>query len=162
MGRATPGGGDLGDDKDVGDATQETLLRAPGDSVVPPGSQLRNLLATITVNAGCSRQKAAQAISLEWLRNRADPDQTGVSNLVDQRLQSQALWRLVDRMDEKHRLPLLLVYQENLPAAEAAQVLNLPIRTLYARLKHAYDELSVQLEGQALPEAPEMVVNDVQ
>jgi RNA polymerase sigma-70 factor (ECF subfamily) len=156
----------LGDDKDAEDATQETLLRVFRQfKLYRREASFETWLATITVNVcrdALRRQKLRRTISLEWLRNRADPDQTGVSNLVDQRLQNQALWRLVNRMDEKHRLPLLLVYQENLPAAEAAQVLNLPIRTLYARLKHAYDELSVQLEGQALPEAPEMVVNDVQ
>jgi RNA polymerase sigma-70 factor, ECF subfamily len=155
----------LGDDKDAEDATQETLLRVFRKfKSYRREASFETWLTTITVNVcrdALRRRKLRRTISLEWLRNRADPDQPGTASLVEQRLQGQDLWRLVLRMDEKQRLPLLLVYQENLSASQAAQVLNLPIRTFYARLKHAYEELSVQLAGQGLSEFAEMVVNDV-
>ena len=61
----------------------------------------------------------------------------------------------------RNRLPVLLVYQEHLSATEAAQVLGVPLRTLYARLQHAYAEMSRDLDLQYLEPVADRMVKDV-
>ncbi len=156
----------LRDEEDAEDAVQETLLRVFRQfKSYRREASFETWLTAITVNVcrdHLRRQKLRRTISLEWLRERADPDKPGLAEAVDQCLQGHVLWKLVERMDEKYRLPLLLVYQENLPVAEVARALNLPVRTVYARLQHAYDELSTHLEGRPFPGIAERMVNDVQ
>ncbi len=138
------------DEKDAEDVVQETLLRVYRKiGEYRAEASFNTWLTTIAVNVcrdHLRRQKLRRAISLEWLRERPDHNQPGVLDQVDQHLQDQALWRLVDRLDDRYRLPLLLVYRENMPAAQAAQVLGLPLRTLYARLQHAYAWLGDQMQ----------------
>ena len=154
----------LRDEKDAEDAVQETLLRVFRQfHTYRREASYETWLTAITVNVcrdALRRQKLRRTISLEWLRNRADPDHPGTARPAEQALQGQSLWRLVDRMDDRYRLPLLLVYQEELSASAAAQALGVPLRTVYARLKQAYAMLEAQLGADALPEAPELVVND--
>ena len=66
------------------------------------------------------------------------------------RLQRQTLWALVDRLEEKYRLPVILHYHEGLSCGEVAQVLALRTTTVYSRLNTA----RVQLRGM-LREEPE-------
>ncbi len=56
----------------------------------------------------------------------------------------------VDRLDEKHRLPVLLKYFNGCTEAETAAVLNLPVSTVKSRLHTARGRLKaalVNLEG---------------
>ena len=140
----------LQNEKDAEDAAQETLLRAYRKLKEYRGdSNFNTWLTAIAVNVcrdHIRRQKLRWAFSLEWLQNKADLAIPGVPEQVDLHMQNQTLWKLVAGMDEKYRLPLLLVYQENLKVPEVAEILGLPVRTVYARLKHAYTELSARLE----------------
>ncbi len=134
------------DDKDAEDIVQETLLRVFRQiKTYRREASFQTWLTTITVNVcrdHLRRQKLRRMLSLDWLQERADPQKPSLADQVDQRLQNQALWQQVDRLEDKYRLPLLLIYREHLSADEAAQALGLPRRTLYAHLKAAYEELS--------------------
>lgn len=144
----------LRDEKDAEDATQETMLRVYRQiKTYRAEASFSTWLTTITVNVcrdHLRRQKLRRAISLEWLRGKPDVEKPGVTELVDQNMQKETLWTLVAQMDDAYRLPIVLVYQENLSVAEAAGILGIPVRTAYARLKHAYAELSDRL-GSLMP-----------
>ncbi|HMB22891.1 MAG: RNA polymerase sigma factor [Chloroflexota bacterium] len=55
------------------------------------------------------------------------------------------LWKAVDGLDEKYRLPLTLFYGNELPVAEIAQVLDIPVGTVLSRLHTAREHLAVTL-----------------
>ena len=153
------------DEKDAEDIVQETLLRVFRQiKNFRWESSFQTWLTAITVNVcrdHLRRQKLRRALSLEWLQGLADSRHPGVAEQVEGRLKNQALWKRVDQLAEKYRLPVLLVYQEHLSAAEAAQVLGVPRRTLYARLKHAYEQISRDPDWQIHEPVADRMVNDV-
>jgi RNA polymerase sigma-70 factor (ECF subfamily) len=55
------------------------------------------------------------------------------------------LWQAVEALGEKHRLPVLLYYEHDLPAAEIARVLGLPLGTVLSRLHTARERLRERL-----------------
>jgi RNA polymerase sigma-70 factor (ECF subfamily) len=55
------------------------------------------------------------------------------------------LWQAVEALGEKHRLPVLLHYEHDLPAAEIARVLGLPLGTVLSRLHTARERLRERL-----------------
>ena len=66
------------------------------------------------------------------------------------REKERQLLQAVDRLDEKHRLPVLLKYFSDYTEAETAEVLNLPVSTVKSRLHTARCRLKaalIDLEG---------------
>jgi RNA polymerase sigma-70 factor (ECF subfamily) len=55
------------------------------------------------------------------------------------------LWRAVGALGEKYQLPLTLFYGHQLPVAEIAQVLDIPVGTVLSRLHTARERLAVML-----------------
>ena len=53
----------------------------------------------------------------------------------------QRLWDAVQQLQEKHRLPIILRYLEDLSPAEIAQILDVPVGTIYSRLHYAHNKL---------------------
>jgi RNA polymerase sigma-70 factor (ECF subfamily) len=49
-------------------------------------------------------------------------------------------------LDEKHRIPIILRYYHDLPAAEIAEMLGIPVGTVHSRLNHARERLRTRLE----------------
>jgi RNA polymerase sigma-70 factor (ECF subfamily) len=93
------------------------------------------------------RRKVRQALSLSRLREWSSGE--NMVELVDQRQQRQTLWSLVDRLDDKHRLPVILRYQEGLRCQDVARVLDLRVSTVYSRLNTARERLRVMFQEQA-------------
>lgn len=62
-------------------------------------------------------------------------------------LGAQDLMRAVERLPEEQRTVLLLVTVENLPYAEVAQVLGIPIGTVMSRLGRARERLRRETEA---------------
>jgi len=56
------------------------------------------------------------------------------------------LWAAVDRLDEKHRLPVLLRYLHGLPIKDIARVLGINEGTVHSRLYYAHRQLMRQLD----------------
>ncbi|NLM25801.1 MAG: sigma-70 family RNA polymerase sigma factor [Firmicutes bacterium] len=57
----------------------------------------------------------------------------------------QALYNAINQLDEKHRLPIILKYLNELSEAETAQVLDLPVSTVKSRLYVARQRLKKHL-----------------
>ncbi|HET9910569.1 MAG TPA: sigma-70 family RNA polymerase sigma factor [Anaerolineales bacterium] len=55
------------------------------------------------------------------------------------------LWQAVNGLNEKYRLPLALFYGHELPVAEIAQILDIPVGTVLSRLHTAREHLAVTL-----------------
>lgn len=51
------------------------------------------------------------------------------------------LWNAVDRLDEKHRLPIILRYTYDLSASEIAETLGISEGTVYSRLHYAREKI---------------------
>ncbi len=60
--------------------------------------------------------------------------------------ESTQVQQAVNRLPEKFKLPILLFYMEDLPLAQIAEVLKIPIGTVKSRLHQAKKLLEKELE----------------
>lgn len=129
--------------EDAEDAVQDTFMRLferikhfKGDAA------FSTWLTSIVVNIcrdRLRRRKVRQALSLDWINGRSSHHD--VPHEVAQRQQSQQLWQLVNQLDDKHRLPLILHYHERLACDEVAAILGIRTSTVYSRLNTARQRL---------------------
>jgi RNA polymerase sigma-70 factor (ECF subfamily) len=133
----------LRDKQDAEDVLQDVFLRVFNCLKDYRGeASFRTWLTAIVVNAcrdRLRRNRLRRYIPLEWLRGRGT--QETMDEVVDQRVRRQGLWAQVERLEDQLRLPVILFYQEGLPAEEVGQALNLPVTTVYARLNRARQRL---------------------
>jgi RNA polymerase sigma-70 factor (ECF subfamily) len=139
-------------ERDAEDAVQDVCLRVfERIKRYRAESSFDTWLTAVIVNVcrdRLRRQKVRHALPLSWLYGQAS-DENVVETVAD-RMQRQTMWALVDRLEEKYRLPVILHYHEGLSCGEVAQVLALRTTTVYSRLNTA----RVQLRGM-LREEPE-------
>lgn len=76
----------------------------------------------------------------------ADPGPP-VDDAIDARRRCLALGRAIARLSPKHRIPLLLRYQEGLSYAEIAQVCGASAATLQIRVARAVARIRAELEA---------------
>ena len=62
-----------------------------------------------------------------------------------------ALHQALERLDERHRLPLVLFYFQDLSYREIAEALELPLGTVMSRLSRARQMLHASLAGPVAP-----------
>ncbi len=135
----------LRSEPDAEDAVQETYLRVFRQIRDFKGqAALRTWLTSILVNV-CRdllrRARLRRMLPLDWLRGQAQPNAPDLAEVVHQGLQRQTLMDLISRLDDHHRLPLVLHYLEELPAAEVARLLGLRTSVVYSRLNTARERL---------------------
>jgi RNA polymerase sigma-70 factor (ECF subfamily) len=143
------------DERDAEDAVQDAFLRVferikhfRGDA------SLDTWFTAIVVNVcrdRLRRRQVRQALPLEWLHGRPEHGDDPVET-VSRRVERRALWALVDRLDDRHRLPVLLHYYEGLPCDDVARILGLRLTTVYARLNTARIRLRDMARTPALQE----------
>lgn len=135
----------LDDSNEADDATQESLLAALRALDSFHGvSSLKTWLFSITVNICRARlQKRMRRERLRQvlggiLRVQSTPsvEEHAIENEAD-----EALWRAIHRMDEKHRIPIVLRYYHELPVTEIAKILQIPEGTVHSRLNTARRQL---------------------
>lgn len=66
-------------------------------------------------------------------------------NILIHRENKAELWKAVDGLGEKYQIPLTLFYEHELPIAEIAQILNIPVGTVLSRLHTARERLATRL-----------------
>lgn len=135
----------LRDDREAEDAMQDVFLRVfQNIRRYRAEAAFNTWLTAIVVNVCRSwlrRERLRRAVALDWLREREGASAPDPADEVHERWWRQSLWAQVDQMDDRYRLPLLLVYQEGLTVQETAQVLDCPLSTIYSRLKTGLDQL---------------------
>lgn len=112
---------------------------------------LKSWLYTITLNE--CRKRLRRRKVLERLKNTLQNllrlERAGPTHPEQELIQGEAravLWREVCRLNEKHRLPVILYYYHDLPVAEIAQILRVSEGTVHSRLFTARGRLRAALE----------------
>jgi RNA polymerase sigma-70 factor, ECF subfamily len=140
----------LRDPADAQDSTQDTFMHAAvALHQYQLGTNFKAWLLKIAVN-NCRmtlRKRAARrALQQAWesLTNLATR-QPGTEAQVMQNETHDELWSLVDGLDEKHRLVVVLRLANNMTVSEISQVLGVNEKTVYTRLYDAFARLRVQI-----------------
>jgi RNA polymerase sigma-70 factor, ECF subfamily len=145
----------LRDPAEADDAVQQTLLSAALHlDRYRPGTNFRAWLYTILVNTcrGMLRkQKSRQFLTALLGRSLEDRSSTEPEAAYLQSENTRRLWEAVERLDEKHRLVVLLRYQEELTIREIAQILSIKEKNVYTRLYAAFSRLRSQLSNRGEP-----------
>jgi RNA polymerase sigma-70 factor (ECF subfamily) len=140
----------LDDATEADDAAQETFISAARDLPGYRGdAEPKTWLYAIAVNTcrGRLRKRRARqrlenslrAVYFLFLRS-ADPEQAIIQDEANWQV-----WRAVDDLGEKHRLPVILHYVHELSASEIAAVLGLSEGTVHSRLHYARQYLHARL-----------------
>jgi RNA polymerase sigma factor (sigma-70 family) len=144
----------LKDETAADDIVQETFLAVfVKISSYNSASSFETWLIAIAVNRcrdRMRRDKVRQALSLEkltpgllshlWGRS---PDPAGI---VEKQQRQDTLWNLVDQLDDRLRLPLMLCYRYAYSAQEAAQILGTNSNRVYQQLYEGRQKLRLLVE----------------
>jgi RNA polymerase sigma factor (sigma-70 family) len=113
--------------------------------------ELRPWLFAILHNLFISRvrrnARRPRAVSIDDV----DEDRLVTRAGQDDRVQTRDLMRIVDGLPEEQRSVLLLVSVEDLPYAEVAGILGIPIGTVMSRLSRARERLRQSVDGETYP-----------
>jgi len=140
----------LDDIHDADDVAQDTFIAAHHSmSGFRYESNPKTWLSSIAINASRGRlrkRKVRQILSntlqaIHLLKNfPSSPELVTIQNESD-----TYLWTLVDGLDEKHRLPIILRYVHDLNASQIANILHISQGTVHSRLHYARRKLYAQL-----------------
>lgn len=85
-----------------------------------------------------------QNVDTEAEQAKSDCPDMSESVIADE--EKRMLWKAIDRLDDRYRIPLLLYYMEELGIAEIAGLLAIPEGTVKSRLHKARKLLEKELE----------------
>ena len=98
------------------------------------------------------RRKIRQALSLEQLTARRLSRLTGrgddLSEIVHQRQRRQTLWDMVDKLNDRLRLPIILRYRYALSCGDIATILDRRKSTIYQQLNEGRRRLEKMAQQQ--------------
>ena len=146
------------DDMAAEDVVQDTFLAVFQKIDSYRGeSRFDTWLTAIAVNQCRMRlrkRKIQQVLSLEQFSARRLFGLTGrgedLSDVVHQRQHRQTLWDMVDQLNDRVRLPIILRYRYGLPCSDIATVLNRRTSTIYQYLnegRRQLERMAQQQEG---------------
>jgi RNA polymerase sigma-70 factor (ECF subfamily) len=140
----------LDDLHEAEDAAQECFVAAHRSLIgFRNEADPKTWLTTIAVNVCRGRlrkRKVRQTLtatlqSLHLIRHSLPtPEQAAIQNEVD-----QSIWKAVDALDDKHRIPVILRYVHDLNVPDIARILHLRQGTVHSRLHYARRKLHSQL-----------------
>jgi RNA polymerase sigma-70 factor (ECF subfamily) len=100
------------------------------------------------------RASAAHASLGETKPTPRDPEQGHT--------QTDLLQRALDQLDERQRVPLLMIFVEGLTSQETADALGIPLGTVLSRVHRARAKLVEFIEGQERPSRPRLRAVDAE
>ncbi len=142
----------LDDPDDAQDATQESFIAAlKGLAGYRGDSALQTWLFSIALNTcrGRLRKIKRRQTLNETLKDPAvmdDQSQPSPERRTVEAERNQVIWQAISRLDEKHRLPIILRYYQELSTQEIAEVLNINVGTVHSRLSIARQRLGGELK----------------
>ena len=137
----------LDDSTEAEEATQDSLLSALRSLDSFRGvSSLKTWLYSITVNICRTRlqrykRRAGLIETLGGILQIHKTRQAGIEDHAIQNESEEALWQAIHRIDEKHRIPIVLRYYHDLSVPEIANILQIPEGTVHSRLNTARRQL---------------------
>jgi RNA polymerase sigma-70 factor, ECF subfamily len=151
----------LHDHTEAEDVLQDTFMRVfVKIDEFRGGARFETWLVAIAVN-GCRdrirRRQVRRFIPLAHLAPERWGQQSGRNRdpavVVAERLEQESLWDLIEGLDQRLSLPLVLRYYYGLTCGEVAQALGLTLGTVYVQLSEGRRHLRHHLTAQA-NEAP--------
>lgn len=147
----------LDDPDEAHDVTQETFLTVANKlHQYEVGTHFRAWLFSIAVNTSrghLRKRRARDTLKQVWTAMQslvsapANPEEAAIRNEAHARL-----WKVVDALPDRHRLPLILRIVHECSVREIAQILEIPEKTVYTRLYDAYEKVRHQLnEPDSIP-----------
>jgi RNA polymerase sigma-70 factor (ECF subfamily) len=139
---------------DAQEVTQDALLAALRSLDSYRGeAKLSTWLYSITLNLCRNRLRARQRRErvrtiFERLTTPIDASPSQPEDVLIQKQTKLNMFDIVQSLNEKHRLPVILRYYHNCPVAEIAQILDIPEGTVHSRLNTARKKLRNQIETQ--------------
>lgn len=142
----------LDDADDAQDAVQESFIAAlkalPG---YRGDASFHTWLFAIAINTCRAqlRQRKRRSNLQDNLMDPAVQEPEGKQSPERRVMQSQhteAIWRAVNGLDEKHRLPIILRYYHDLSTQEIANTLGINVGTVHSRLSNARTRLTGELK----------------
>jgi RNA polymerase sigma-70 factor, ECF subfamily len=139
-----------GDAAEADEALQEVFVRvyhALG-AYDPQKGAFSTWLHRITINY-CLGQRRRRRLNLQPLEeSRLRPAPEGLETAVERSAEQQVMRQAIARLSPRQRSVLILRYFWDLPYAEIARILDLPLGTVKSRLDLALHSLRQQLAGQ--------------
>lgn len=144
----------LGDSADAEDVAQEALLRlwATADRWRPGQAGIAAWLTRVAVNLCLDRLRRRRFSSDAAVPERADDAPRADEGLAAAQLRAAALAALGD-LSERHRATIVLTYYEELPNAEAAEVLDMKLKAFESLLFRARGAMRAALAARGLTSA---------
>ena len=138
---------------DAQEVTQDALLAALRSLDSYRGkAKLSTWLYSITLNLCRNRLRSRQRRKrihsiIERLITPIDAAPSQPEDVLIQKQKDLNLFEIVQSLNEKHRLPVILRYYHNCPVAESAQILDIPQGTVHSRLNTARKKIRNQIES---------------
>lgn len=145
----------LDDPDEAEDGTQEAFIAAlralnsfHGDS------SYKTWLFSITINICRTRlQRRAARERLKQVTFGIFRTQSKSNNLPEELfIQNEAdtsIWRTIQKLDEKHRIPIILRYYHDLSISEISEMLDIPQGTVHSRLNIARERMRLLLREES-------------
>ena len=141
------------DPGEANEATQDTFISAlRALHSYREISTFKTWLYTIALNISRSRLRKRKA--LERLQDtltaifRVQSQQSPtLEDVIISNEEDTALWEALERLGEKHRIPIVLRYYHDLSIAEIAEILNIKEGTVHSRLSIGRERLRSELDS---------------
>lgn len=145
----------LDDSDEADDVTQEVFVSALRALESFHGNaSFKTWLFSITINVCRTRlqrhkNRGRLQLTLQSLfqlrgEQAHRPEEEALQNESD-----DALWRAIHALDDKHRLPIVLRYYHDMPVADIAGMMRVPVGTIHSRLNHARERLRALLKEES-------------
>jgi RNA polymerase sigma-70 factor (ECF subfamily) len=143
----------LGDESEAHEVTQETFLSAL--KALPSYHERKSLRAwlyTIALNHSRSHLRKRKVFerlhaTLTAIFRLDHEKQISLEEAVIQNEKEVVLWRSLNKLDERHRMVVILRYFHDLPVTEISEILSIPEGTVHSRLHSARENLRGALES---------------
>ena len=141
----------LNDPGDANEAAQDTFITAlRALKSYRETSTFRAWLYKIALNNSRSRLRKRSALnrlqnaltSIFAVQSQHSP---APEDVIIRKEKADDLWRAIERLGEKHRIPIVLRYYHDMSVAEIAEIMNIKEGTVHSRLSIARERLRAHL-----------------
>ena len=145
----------LGNPADANEAAQDAFIRMVNSlDSYQHFTTFKAWLYTITVNVCRSRLRKAKTIenlynTLQVVFHIQSEGVPSTEEMIIQNEADAALWQAIGKLKDKHRVPLVLRYFDDLSVVEIAEILDTLEGTIHSRLHFARERLRAELEKEA-------------
>ena len=143
------------DQAEAEDIAQQAVIRAVNRiDRYRPGSNLKGWLFKITINLARdllrrkrTKQRLHNLLTLQFKAEINIQSEPNPELMLMRSEKEQALWSAVNKLKDKHKLPILLRYDFGLADADIGEILGVPHGTIRSRLHHAHKQLHAILSA---------------